>query len=83
MTLRVEQKDFPAHWIVLVACSDYFCAMFTSELSQKGKPYVDIQGLTASTMDILSDFVHTETVHVTVENAQELLPATCLLQLKV
>uniref|UniRef100_A0A2K6AB82 BTB domain-containing protein n=1 Tax=Mandrillus leucophaeus TaxID=9568 RepID=A0A2K6AB82_MANLE len=73
---KIEQKDFPAHWIVLVACSDYFCAMFTSELSQKGKPYVDIQSLTASTMDILSDFVHTET------NAQELLPATCLLQLK-
>uniref|UniRef100_A0A2I2ZKF3 BTB domain-containing protein n=1 Tax=Gorilla gorilla gorilla TaxID=9595 RepID=A0A2I2ZKF3_GORGO len=60
-----DQKDFPAHEIVLAACSDYFCAMFTSELSQKGKPYVDIQGLTASTMEILLDFVYTETVHVT------------------
>ncbi|ERE74361.1 kelch-like protein 12-like isoform 2 [Cricetulus griseus] len=83
VTLRVEQKDFPAHRIVLAACSDYFCAMFTSELSEKGKPYVDIQGLTASTMEILLDFVYTETVHVTVENVQELLPAACLLQLKV
>nr|XP_054331631.1 kelch-like protein 12 isoform X2 [Pongo pygmaeus] len=82
VTLRVEQKDFPAHRIVLAACSDYFCAMFTSELSEKGKPYVDIQGLTASTMEILLDFVYTETVHVTVENVQELLPAACLLQLK-
>ncbi|KAJ7331856.1 hypothetical protein JRQ81_014036 [Phrynocephalus forsythii] len=82
VTLRVEQKDFPAHRIVLAACSDYFCAMFTSELSEKDKPYVDIQGLTASTMEILLDFVYTETVHVTVENVQELLPAACLLQLK-
>uniref|UniRef100_A0AC11C3S9 Kelch like family member 12 n=1 Tax=Ovis aries TaxID=9940 RepID=A0AC11C3S9_SHEEP len=82
VTLRVEQQDFPAHRIVLAACSDYFCAMFTSELSEKGKPYVDIQGLTASTMEILLDFVYTETVHVTVENVQELLPAACLLQLK-
>ncbi|XP_036278903.1 kelch-like protein 12 isoform X2 [Pipistrellus kuhlii] len=82
VTLKVEQKDFPAHRIVLAACSDYFCAMFTSELSEKGKPYVDIQGLTASTMEILLDFVYTETVHVTVENVQELLPAACLLQLK-
>lgn len=32
VTLRVEQKDFPAHRIVLAACSDYFCAMFTSEV---------------------------------------------------
>ncbi|XP_071993242.1 kelch-like protein 12 isoform X2 [Engystomops pustulosus] len=82
VTLRVNMKDFPAHRIVLAACSDYFCAMFTSELSEKGKPYVDIQGLTSSTMEILLDFVYTETVHVTVENVQELLPAACLLQLK-
>uniref|UniRef100_A0A8C6RJI3 BTB domain-containing protein n=1 Tax=Nannospalax galili TaxID=1026970 RepID=A0A8C6RJI3_NANGA len=81
VTLRVEQKDFPAHRIVLAACSDYFCAMFTSEHSEKGKPWVDIQGLTASTETLL-DFVYTETVHVTVENVQELLPAACLLQLK-
>uniref|UniRef100_A0A8C3TFI3 BTB domain-containing protein n=1 Tax=Chelydra serpentina TaxID=8475 RepID=A0A8C3TFI3_CHESE len=82
VTLRVAHKDFAAHRIVLAACSDYFCAMFTSELSEKDKPYVDIQGLTASTMEILLDFVYTETVHVTVENVQELLPAACLLQLK-
>lgn len=33
ITLRVENTDFPAHRIVLAACSDYFCAMFTSEVS--------------------------------------------------
>ncbi|KAJ8386390.1 hypothetical protein AAFF_G00170950 [Aldrovandia affinis] len=82
ITLRVEATDFPAHRIVLAACSDYFCAMFTSELSEKGKSFVDIQGLTAATMEILLDFVYTETVLVTVENVQELLPAACLLQLK-
>lgn len=37
VTLRVEQKDFPAHRIVLAACSDYFCAMFTSEV--RGLPF--------------------------------------------
>ncbi|TKS76838.1 Kelch-like protein 12 [Collichthys lucidus] len=82
ITLRVENADFPAHRIVLAACSDYFCAMFTSELAEKGKSFVDIQGLTAATMEILLDFVYTETVLVTVENVQELLPAACLLQLK-
>lgn len=43
---------------------------------------MDIQGLNAGTMEILLDFVYTETVLVTVENVQELLPAACLLQLK-
>ena len=32
-------------------------------------------------MEILLDFVYTETVNVSVENVQELLPAACLLQL--
>ena len=35
ITLRVENADFPAHRIVLAACSDYFCAMFTSEVKPK------------------------------------------------
>ena len=32
VTLRVDSMDFPAHRIVLAACSDYFCAMFTNEV---------------------------------------------------
>ena len=32
-TLMVENKPFPVHRCILAACSDYFCAMFTSEVS--------------------------------------------------
>lgn len=38
ITLRVENTDFPAHRIVLAACSDYFCAMFTSEVTEESIP---------------------------------------------
>lgn len=73
-------------WVLLAFWSHYWKINLylpsNLQLSEKDKPYVDIQGLTASTMEILLDFVYTETVHVTVENVQELLPAACLLQLK-
>lgn len=31
--LKVEGQEFPVHRIVLAACSDYFCAMFTNQVS--------------------------------------------------
>lgn len=75
----LDYEMLPLPWRVITISISY---PLNSQLSEKGKPYVDIQGLTASTMEILLDFVYTETVHVTVENVQELLPAACLLQLK-
>ena len=81
VTLKVESREFPAHRVVLSACSDYFCAMFTSDMAESQKAEVELQGLSADTMEILLEFVYTESVKVSVENVQALLPAACLLQL--
>lgn len=83
VTLCVEGKEFPVHRIILAACSDYFEAMFTGGMSESSsdETKIDIQGLNADTMEILLDFIYTETVKVSVENVQALLPAACLLQL--
>lgn len=42
VVLTVQGQKFPAHRIVLAACSDYFCAMFTNEVSG------DDEGMTSS-----------------------------------
>jgi len=77
-----DKSHFSAGVFLTRLLKNKLCLLSDLQLSEKDKPYVDIQGLTASTMEILLDFVYTETVHVTVENVQELLPAACLLQLK-
>jgi len=45
------------------------------------KSVVELHDISAGIMEVLLDFVYTETVNVSVENVQELLPAACLLQL--
>lgn len=82
VTLKVEGKEFCAHRVVLSACSDYFSAMFTGDLEESHQPVVELQGLDPDTMEFLLDFVYTESIQVSVENVQALLPAACLLQLE-
>lgn len=81
VVLMVQGREFPVHRIVLAACSDYFCAMFTNQMSETEKSTVELYDVPASVVEVLLDFVYTETVDVSVENVQELLPAACLLQL--
>ncbi|XP_074636237.1 kelch-like protein 12 [Acropora palmata] len=82
VTLKVEGKEFCAHRVVLSASSDYFSAMFTGDLEESHQPVVELQGLDPDTMQFLLDFVYTESIQVSVENVQALLPAACLLQLE-
>ncbi|XP_033120037.1 kelch-like protein 12 [Anneissia japonica] len=82
VVLCVEKQMFPAHRIVMAASSDYFCAMFTGEMFESHRQQVELQGLKSSTMKILIEYIYTESIQITVENVQEVLPAACLLQLK-
>lgn len=50
-------------------------------MSEAEKTDIVLHGISSDVMEVLLDFVYTETVNVSVENVQELLPAACLLQL--
>ncbi|XP_071483433.1 kelch-like protein 3 [Diadema setosum] len=79
--LEAEGVEIPAHRIVLASCSQYFAAMFTSELSESRAEKIILQEVDGRALSLLIDFVYTSEVQVTEENVQTLLPAASLLQL--
>ncbi|XP_014902577.1 kelch-like protein 3 isoform X1 [Poecilia latipinna] len=73
--------EVPAHRVVLAACSPYFCAMFTGDMSESKAQQVEIREVDGQTLRKLVDYIYTAEIEVTEDNVQVLLPAASLLQL--
>ncbi|XP_007904738.2 kelch-like protein 2 [Callorhinchus milii] len=82
VTLVAEDVEVSAHRVVLAACSSYFHAMFTGEMSESKARRVRIKEVDGWTLNMLIDYVYTAEIQVTEENVQVLLPAAGLLQLQ-
>ncbi|XP_043554405.1 kelch-like protein 2 isoform X2 [Chiloscyllium plagiosum] len=82
VTLVADDTEISAHRVVLAACSPYFHAMFTGEMSESKAKRVRIKEVDSWTLSILVDYVYTAELQVTEENVQVLLPAAGLLQLQ-
>ncbi|XP_077999159.1 kelch-like protein 3 [Glandiceps talaboti] len=81
VVLEAESVQIPAHRVVLAACSPYFAAMFTGELSESRAEKVTLQEIDGKALNLLVDYVYSAEVQVTEDNVQALLPAANLLQL--
>ncbi|KAK1175723.1 kelch-like protein 2 isoform X1 [Acipenser oxyrinchus oxyrinchus] len=82
VTIVAEDVEIAAHRVVLAACSPYFHAMFTGEMSESRAKRVRIKEMDGWTLGMLIDYVYTAEIQVTEENVQVLLPAASLLQLQ-
>ncbi|XP_043918146.1 kelch-like protein 2 isoform X2 [Protopterus annectens] len=82
VTIVAEDIEIAAHRVVLAACSPYFHAMFTGEMSESRAKRVRIKEVDGWTLKMLIDYVYTAEIQVTEENVQVLLPAAGLLQLQ-
>ncbi|KAM4051561.1 kelch-like protein 2 isoform 3-T3 [Anomaloglossus baeobatrachus] len=81
VTIVADDVEIAAHKVVLAACSPYFHAMFTGEMSESRAKRVRIKEVDGWTLKLLVDYVYTAEIKVTEENVQVLLPAASLLQL--
>ncbi|KAM3831748.1 kelch-like protein 2 isoform 2-T2 [Vipera latastei] len=82
VTIVAEDMEIATHRVVLAACSPYFHAMFTGEMSESQAKEVRIKEVDGWTLKMLIEYIYTGEITVTEENVQVLLPAASLLQLQ-
>jgi len=70
VTLIADSSEIVCHKVVLCACSQYFYAMFTGELSEAKSDRIILQEVDPAALRLLIEFVYTSEIHVTEENVQ-------------
>ncbi|XP_013384732.1 kelch-like protein 8 isoform X1 [Lingula anatina] len=82
LELKVGEKVFKCHRVVLACVSKYFRAMFTSEMAESKQNRVTIQDIDEYAMELLIKFAYTGKVLITVNNVQPMLYAASILQVE-
>lgn len=77
-----EIERFRCHKCVLAALSDYFKAMFSSELAESRQTEIRLNDIDAATMRSIIDFVYTSRLNISPANVQTLLAAANLYDFK-
>lgn len=79
-TLKADDESFAVHKIVMVACSDYFQAMLTSNIKECKEKTVELKGITANGLRIIVDFAYTGELKLNMPNVEDVLSAATHLQ---
>ncbi|KAL9878922.1 kelch-like protein 26 isoform 1-T5 [Glossina fuscipes fuscipes] len=82
VTLIVEGKTFKAHRVVLAACSDYFCAMFTDAMREARQSEIKLNGVNARGIELLIEYAYTSKLELDRNNVQDVLSVSTHVQMK-
>ncbi|XP_062333766.1 kelch-like protein 5 isoform X1 [Osmerus eperlanus] len=81
VTLVARDRRIPAHRLVLSSVSDYFAAMFTSDVREAKQEEVKMEGVDPDALWALVQYAYTGRVELREDTIESLLSASCLLQL--
>lgn len=81
VVLQLGSRKIYAHRVVLSACSNYFCAMFTNTMLESHQDTIMLNDLDEKAVEDLVEFAYTSKIDIHEDNVQPLLKAASILQL--
>ena len=80
--LKVSRTVFPAHRMVLAACTDYFYGMFTNEMKETSQEVIDLrdESVSSETLKQIIEYIYNRYLHKNRENVFQVLAAADNLQ---
>ncbi|XP_057352078.1 kelch-like protein 4 [Manis pentadactyla] len=81
VTLIAGNMRIPAHRLVLMAMSDYFAVMFTTNMREAIQEEVKVEGIDPNALNSLVQYAYTGVLQLKEDTIENLLGAACFLQL--
>lgn len=79
--LKVQDKEFPCHRLVLAASSPFFKAMFLSELEESKKREIVLRDVEPGTMGLILRYLYTSDINLTEQNVQDIFMVANMYQI--
>ncbi|KAM9789792.1 kelch-like protein 40a [Neosynchiropus ocellatus] len=79
--LKVQEKEFPCHRLVLAASSPFFKAMFLSELEESKKREIVLKDVDPSTLGMILRYLYTSDINLTEQNVQDIFMVANMYQI--
>ncbi|XP_055987441.1 zinc finger and BTB domain-containing protein 44 isoform X3 [Sorex fumeus] len=81
ITIRVQDKIFRAHKVVLAACSDFFRTKLVGQAEDENKNVLDLHHVTVTGFIPLLEYAYTATLSINTENIIDVLAAASYMQM--
>ncbi|XP_075994228.1 kelch-like protein 40b [Genypterus blacodes] len=79
--LKIKDKEFPCHRLVLCACSSYFRTILLSDLEESKKKEIILEDVEPDVMGLILKYLYTSKINVTEQNVQDIFAVANMYQI--
>ncbi|PWA25128.1 hypothetical protein CCH79_00005100 [Gambusia affinis] len=79
--LKIQDKEFPCHRLVLAASSPFFKSIFLSELEESKKREIVLKDVDPSVMEMILRYLYTSDIDLTEQNVQDIFMVANMYQI--